>query len=201
MLINLQSFNTSKVKYMNRMFWCNHLLKIIDIGNFDIKNVINFEYMFNHCWMLTSLILPNAKENNKIENMNNMFELCSNLTSIDLSKIDTTNVKYMNSMFKHCTSLKTIHFGNFKTGNVIEMSKMFYRCSSITSLNLDTFNTSKVQKMDEMFCGCSKLINLSIINFSSISLLYYNNMFYSVNNSIKIRTNDDFKIFLHSLGF
>ena len=37
-----------------------------------------------------------------------MFSNCSDLTSLDLSGWDTSNVIYMNGMFNGCVNLKTI---------------------------------------------------------------------------------------------
>ena len=40
--------------------------------------------------------------------MNGMFYGCSNLTSLDLSNFDTSNVTNMTYMFRGCVNLKTI---------------------------------------------------------------------------------------------
>ena len=44
--INLFSFNTINVKYMNNMFSYNKNLKELDISFFDIKNVVNIKSIF-----------------------------------------------------------------------------------------------------------------------------------------------------------
>ena len=40
--------------------------------------------------------------------MNNMFQLCEKLQSLDLSNWNVANVTTMSNMFKYCDSLKTI---------------------------------------------------------------------------------------------
>ena len=61
------------------------------------------------------------------------------------------------SMFRECSDITEIDLSNFNTSNVENMQLMFYGCSSLTSLNLTNFNTSKVTLMDAMFYNCSSL--------------------------------------------
>jgi len=62
--------------------------------------------MFYNCSKLSSIILPYAKSNNKIENMNYMFAYCSSLTSVNLLSIGTKNIKFMEGIFSSCSSLE-----------------------------------------------------------------------------------------------
>ena len=85
----------------------------------------------------------------------------TNLTSIDLNGLNTTNVTDMSNMFLRCTSLKEITFGNdFNTSNVRNMTLMFGYCG-MEELNLSSFNTSKVENMTAMFEGCHLLETLT----------------------------------------
>ncbi|MBO7441412.1 MAG: BspA family leucine-rich repeat surface protein, partial [Bacteroidales bacterium] len=44
----------------------------------------------------------------EVTDMRSMFEGCSNLQNLDLSKFDVSKVKYANYMFYGCSSLRTI---------------------------------------------------------------------------------------------
>ena len=57
--------------------------------------------------------------------MCNMFEYCISLTNIDLSNLNTLNVKSMNNMFEGCGFLTNLDLSNFNTENVIDMGNMF----------------------------------------------------------------------------
>ena len=120
-----------------------------------------------------------------------MFCGCSDITEIDLSNFNTSNVKYMISMFNGCSSLTSINLSNFYTSKVTWMHYMFYGCSSLTSLNLSNFITSKVTWTEHMFDGCTKLEYINIINFNEISLgnRYYSYMFNNVPNNIVVCIN------------
>ena len=65
---------------------------------------------------------------------NSMFNSCWQLTSLDLSKWDTSNVTNMGSMFKECSKLTSLDLSNWDTSNVTNMGSMFKECSKLTSL-------------------------------------------------------------------
>ena len=79
-------------------------------------------------------------ENAYFTNISYMFYNCSNITEIDLSNFEFSNIIDMNHIFSGCTSLKRIEFGDFNTQNVVDMSYMFYNCTSLDSLELSGFH-------------------------------------------------------------
>lgn len=67
-------------------------------------------------WIMTS----------KLKNTNNMFAYCSNLTELDLSSWNTSNVTNMAAMFYNCPNLKTIYASaDFVTSSATTHSAMF----------------------------------------------------------------------------
>ena len=80
-----------------------------------------------------------------------MFSRMSNLTSLNISNLDTSKVTNMRSMFDGVSRLISLGLFNFDTSQVTNMNSMFYGMSSLTSLNLSNFNTSNVTDMREMF--------------------------------------------------
>ena len=134
----------------------------------DAKIYMNADssYMFCNCSALTSLDLSKFDTSN-VTNMNNMFNYCESLTSLDLSKFDTSKVTDMNSMFCCCWYLTSLDLSKFDTSKVTNMKFMFCNCNSLTSLNLSKFDTSKVTDMNSMFYGCWLLTSLSLSNFDT----------------------------------
>ncbi len=53
----------------------------------------------------------------------------------------------MKSMFSNCSKLTTLDVSKFNTSNVTSMLEMFYSCRALTTLNLSNFNTSSVTNM------------------------------------------------------
>ena len=106
-----------------------------------------------------------------------MFLECCNITQIDLSSFDTSNVTNMNNMFYGCSSLISLDLSNFDTMDVTNMNSMFSGCSSLNSLDLSNFDTSNVIRMNSMFSGCSSLISLDLSNFVIKNMSYFNFIF------------------------
>ena len=129
--------------------------------------------MFNGCSALKSLDLTKFNTAN-VEFMYHMFDGCSALTSLDLTNFNTANVEYMNNMFEGCSALKSLNLTNFNTENVTNMSCMFMGCSGLESLNLTNFNTENVTDMSSMFSGCSALKSLDLTKFNTakVEIMY-----------------------------
>ena len=140
-------------------------------------NSIN-HHMFRSLKNVTSIDMS-TMDTSRVVYMNVFFYGCSSLTSLNLSNFDTQRVINMNHMFNGCTSLTNITFGNnFDTSKVTDMSYMFQGCSSLTSLNLSHFNTSSVTNMAKMFNGCEKLTELDLHNFNTNNVTNMAEMFF-----------------------
>ena len=91
------------------------------------------------------------------EAQHNLNPYALNITSLGLTRIDTSSIQYMEYMFFYCRSLVSLDLGSFNTDSCIDMRYMFDSCSSLVSLDLGSFNTAKVRTMNDMFNGCSSL--------------------------------------------
>ena len=93
-----------------------------------------------------------------------MFSSMSNLTTLDLSHFDTSNVASMSGMFSGMTNLTTLDLSNFDTSKVTNMNFMFYLDGMyISEDKLETiyvnndFNTAKLTDFSGMFQNRKKL--------------------------------------------
>ncbi len=111
-----------------------------------------------------------------------MFAGCSNLTSVNLSGLDTGNVTQMYGMFYDCTSLETVDLSGLDTSLVTKMHTMFAGCSNLTSVNLSGLDTGNVTQMYGMFRGCSKLTSLDVSNFNTSKVTDMSSMFSGCSN-------------------
>ena len=172
-----ESFKTYAPTSLSGFFnGCETLETISGLEYLNTANVEYMDYMFNGCSALTSLDLTKFNTA-KVTYMNNMFKGCSALTSLDLTNFNTAKVTYMNNMFDRCSALKSLDLTNFNTAKVTDMSFMFYGCSALTSLDLTKFNTAKVVNMGNMFYGCSALTSLDLTNFNTANVDFMDNMF------------------------
>ena len=136
----------------------------------------------------------------------NLFSNLTNVTSIDLSNLDTSGIAGMNGMFENDKVLTNIVFGdNFNTSNATNMTAMFRGCNNLTELDLRMFDTSNVKSMynmfaesgiknvnlssfvthnldgggmQNMFFNCTKLENLDLSSFDTSSITNFGKIFY-----------------------
>ena len=146
----------------------------------------NTSDMFYNCGELTSIDLSGWNTSN-VTDMNYMFYACSSLTSLDLSGWNTSNVTIMDNMFGGCSSLTTLDLSGWNTSLVTNMESMFSGCSSLTTLNLSHFNTSNVTTMQHMFSGCSSLTTLDLSGWDTSNVTDMGVMFYGCSSLKTIR--------------
>ena len=118
-----------------------------------------------------------ALDTSQVTNMDSLFGGGSSLTSLNLRNFDTSKVTNMRGMFSSCSSLLNLDVSKFDTSNVTDMSGMFYECSSLTNLEVSDFDTSKVTNMSGMFEYCRSLTSLDLSNFDTSKVTNMEYMF------------------------
>ena len=115
------------------------------------------------------------------ESMIRYFAGFGEMTSIDLSALDTSEVTDMSYMFSGGSAdfpmdIKEINVSNFDTSNVTNMQRMFAYCSRLRTLDVSNFDTSKVTNMSAMFSGCN-LTSLDLSSFDTSKVTDMSGMF------------------------
>ena len=128
-----------------------------------------------------------------------LFAGFSQISQLNLTKVDTSNVRNMLGLFSMIpretavidgklefdeaaginisSQLKELNLSGFDTSNVTNMSAMFFKCNAITDINLDSLNTSNVTDMSYMFGFCSSLHELDLRSFDTSSVTTMSGMF------------------------
>jgi len=88
-------------------YYIENLVSIKFLDEFKGKKITSTSYLFEGCFNLTSLDISNLNTE-YVEDMSYMFANCRKLTSIDLTNFNTKNVKNMNRMFANCQALKNL---------------------------------------------------------------------------------------------
>ena len=135
-------------------------------------------------WRSSSFTTVRILHGVKAKTTARMFAACRNLTSADLSGLDTSSVTDMGEMFCNCSSLKSVDLSALDTSSVTNMSEMFSGCSKLAKLDLSSFDTSNVKEgsfsaggMRGMFSGCSSLASLDLSSFDTSNVTGMGNMF------------------------
>lgn len=164
--------NIYELQYGNRQDWNDHaaeIKKVVFKAGFRDETHSTCSNWFNGCTNLTSIEGIENLNTSNVKNMSEMFALCSNLETLDLSRFNTEKVEKMSKMFYGCTKLHDLNISSFNTEKVKYMNEMFDGCSSLKTLDLSHFNTKNVlyTGFNYMFNGCSSLSSLDVSNFTT----------------------------------
>lgn len=168
----------------------NYPIENLDfIGALDTSKATNMYAMFQTCTKLKSVDVSKFDTTN-VDDMGYMFYNCKSLTNLDMRNWDTSNVTSMNNMFRGCHQLTSLNIENFDTSKVTNTASMFYDCKVLTSLDLSGFNTSAVTDMANMFNGCASLTSLDVSSFNTSAVKNAGYAFYSCANLETIKMFD-----------
>ena len=139
-------------------------LATLNLSNFDTSKVTNMHAMFYGMTKLAALDLSNFNTS-QVQDMSSMFSGVFNLiTTLNLSSFDTSKVRYMTSMFSGMPNLTTLDISNFNTSQVINMSYMLYLRDEDKLMDKlekiyvnNDFDTTKLTSFEYMFSNRKKL--------------------------------------------
>ena len=142
--------------------------------NGDLQNYTGF-IVYN---LIRPVNIIRLKWNYTFTNCNTMFSSLNNITKIDFSAFDTSNVIDMRCMFRGCTSLQSLNLNNLNTSLVNNMVGMFKNCENLKTIELTNFDTSSVINMYGMFSYCYSLVSLNLSNFDTSKVINMSALFY-----------------------
>lgn len=134
------------------------------------------------------------------QNGNKYFDGLSNLSSIDVSKLNISNIKDLSYYFRGCSSLYSLNIEYWDTKEVTNFSGMFTGCSSLTELRLYFWDTRKVTMMNTMFAGCINLKTLNLNGWNTQSVNLMENMFSGCSAITSLYLSEDFGRMNGSVG-
>ena len=168
---NIGNLNTTQVSRMDNMFDGCKTLQTIDVSNFDVSNTNTLSNMFANCLMLKEVTGLGNWETNQITDMTSMFFKCRELTTLDISNWDTSNVSSFKTMFSDdgagLMKLTQLDLNSWNTGSVTNMMGMFEGCGKLASLDLSNWNVSNVTDMSYMFADCEDITEINISGWNT----------------------------------
>ena len=144
--------------------------------------------MFSGCSNLTSLNVSDF-DTSQVTDMSGMFFGCRGLIGLDVNGFDTSQVTNMSIMFCDCSSLIDLDVSGFDTKHVTDMERMFAGCSNLIDLDVSGFDTRQVTNMDAMFSDCSGLTSLDVSNFNTSNVTAMVGMFSGCVNLTSLNVN------------
>ena len=157
----------NKYSYKSKLFQNNRHVKSAFISDFDeYINAISLNYMFAGCTNLTSVDF--SKLGNKYSSdTEHMFDGCINLTYVN---IDNLKIKDTIYMFKDCKLLKSIDLSKIDITGAKELEYMFTGCNSLQVINLKGFKLDSITSIKGMFDNCYSLKYLDLSAFKPSQL-------------------------------
>ena len=138
-------------------------------------------YLLSYFTNVTNMDLSHLNTSNVI-NAKFMFANNSSITNLDLSSFDTSNMINIMDMFWKASSLETVDLSSFNTSKVVNMWGVFNEATSLKSLDLSSFDTSNTEIMTLMFQKCQGLTSLDLSNFDTSNVTSMREMFIGANN-------------------
>ena len=112
---------------------------------------------------ITSVVFePGVKAGSSL---NDLFNGAVNLTSADLSELNSSGATTMDCMFKGCSSLVDVNLKGFDSSNVTSMAELFSGCSSLEKVDLssiDNLSVTDLSGLSDMFKDCTKLSSITL---------------------------------------
>ena len=171
---NITIINGIKQDINNNIYYFNESINYVELSWYN--NIVNCEFMFHQCNNITFIDLSEFNSS-QVVSMRSMFSGCESLMYLNLSNFDTSNSRNMWDMFNGCFSLISLDVYNFNTSKVTNMWSLFKNCSSLKFLDVSNFNTSQVENMKHMFYFCDSLEYLNISNFDTSKVKDLSGMF------------------------
>ena len=114
----------------------------------------------------------------------------SSLQNLNISGLNTVNVRDMSYMFQGLRLIPSIDVSNFNTTNVTDMNGMFSGLNTVTNLDLTNFNTSNVTNMADMFSDMHNLTQINLSSFNTSNVTNMASMFFCNGVSCKLQRLD-----------
>ena len=116
--------------------------------------------------------------NESLTSLDYLFQGCSDLIKVDLSKLNSPSITSMIYTFTDCSSLVTIDFTSFVSSKVEKMEFLFGGCVNLVNLRgFENLDTSSLTKTAGMFIECKNLISVNLSSFKLDSISEQSGMF------------------------
>lgn len=163
-LETIQSGGSVKITDARHLFFGGARLDAMDELLDGCEKVTSIACMFQMCSGLTSLDLSDL-DISEATTTESAFEACTALAELNIEGWDTSKVTNTSRMFYFCGKLKSVDVADWDVSNVAYMNHMFNSCSSLERIDMSKWDTSKVKSMQGIFLGCESLEE--IIGFSA----------------------------------
>lgn len=174
-----------------------------------VKLDVDSRFMFENMKELESIDMLSqiyrskvGETGNNMSGLRQMFQNCTKLAAVDISKLDTHEATDFTSVFFGCSSLSSIDLSTLNTSAATSFSRFLSGCSSLQTVDVTTLNTANVTDFSYMFNGCSSLesINFGSGFFKNDGILSLSCMFYGCSSltSLELTASNTGSMYIYS---
>lgn len=138
--------DTGKTKLPNGICLSGSTWETFDMNDYDWSLVYDCGEMFMNCENAKTITLAPIKPFSAYQ----MFRYCNSLTEIKgIEDLDVSNVIYMNYMFGDCYNITSLDLSKWDTSKVTSMLMMFSYCNKLNEIKMggDVSNVTDVSSM------------------------------------------------------
>ena len=158
----------------------------VDVSCLVTAHTTSLLNIFTGLSSLTEIVGLENWDTSSVTNMQDMFNGCHSLRTIDVSSWDTSKVTIMLRTFGDNYLENIIGINNWDTSSLVSLYNTFGNCISLVNLDLNNWNTSKVATMWGLFHTCSKLKILDISGWDVSSCTDMNGIFINCKSLLSI---------------
>lgn len=120
--------------------------------------------VYKGCSRLQQLPYINLSE---VEEIDHFCDGCESLTSVDLSRRNTSNLKNCRAMFQICANLQSVNLSGWNTSNVTDINSLFYNDPKLVDVDLSGWDLGNVTDLGYMFGFYGNLYTLLHLKFGN----------------------------------
>ena len=143
------------------------------IEHLNTSETTSMEGMFSRCVVKNTMNLS-ALNTSQVKNMSYMF-YNAQIPSVSLSGLDCSEVTDMEAMFMNAR-ISQIDLTGLRTSQLTNMGCMFEGCQIKDNLDLSGFNTEKVTSMSSLFKNCTAT-DICLTSFNTSNVTNMSSMF------------------------
>ena len=154
------------------------------------KKLLRCYQLFSHCKNISKIDCSNF-DCSQIIDCSEMFYDCPSLVEIDLGKLDFCMSYFFNGMFRDCKNLEKLDVSNLNTQNSKSFNCMFSGCAKLKKINISNFKTKNCEDIYGMFICCKSLESIDMLKWDMKNINNIENLFLSCFNLKYIKMNFD----------
>lgn len=147
----------------------------------DISNVLYQDNTDYPLYITTddngNAVISTSADIIKVTSGVSLFYGLRNLTNVDISRLDFSEVTGLRYTFQNCSSLKSIDLNSINMSKCSGLFHTFEGCESLEQVIIDGSDLSSVRTLEGTFKGCKSLKTVKIINTDTPKLMRTDSMF------------------------